>query len=251
MITLGGKVIKKVDLVLRLFNDYDMSEIKNAGVTLNGMNYKRITKDGGYYVYIGLQERKYEIKVTHSEFMDKEVLVDLKKLNPLDPIVNLRLKPSVRDFFERDGVIIKLATKDTGEEIKAFIEDFAVGEITRDVAENRGIIYLESYFNDIIFGETLYIDDGESSEFIQVSSSDKNKFKIDTKLLFPHKKGVKIKKAFQSQSDEKGNGLVYFKNLIKKKNKINILVGESSMKTEVDIDSFNTYKDLGTIKRAE
>lgn len=251
MITLGGNVKKTVSLVLRIFNDYDMNEVKNPQITLNGIKRKKISKAGGYNVYVGLEERKYEIGVQHQEFINKNITVDLKKLDPLNPVVNLRLKPLAESFYESGGAVIKLSSQKGDEMIRAYIEDSPIGELTKDVDENKGIIYIQKYFNDIMFGDILFLEDEDKGEFVEVLSVEKNKCKITDKLKNSHPQGTKIKRAFESQCDSKGNGLVYFNNLIKKKNKINILLGEEWEKIEVDIDSFNTNLNLGKINRAE
>ena len=72
---------------------------------------KPIRKKGGYYIFVNLQMDKAKLSIRSAQFQDYEEMIDLTQLNPLEPVVKVRLKPNKFYSMPRGTTCVEGVTK--------------------------------------------------------------------------------------------------------------------------------------------
>lgn len=229
----GSVIRKKITLAIRIFDDYTLKSIENGlNIYIDGTIANYIKKSGGYYIFTNMKLTKCKIDIQSDMYFTESFEIDIQQLNKLDPIFNVRLKLKPSYFLRNDSTIIKLNIVDSNKspikngEIKAFIntKNYYEGIFLDDAKKNHVNVNLKGFFNEFLPGDVLYIkeDSHDKSEFIKISKVSKEHCILASPLICHHDKEMKLLSAFTTQSDEHGNVLIYFKNLIKKEVHIRI-----------------------------
>lgn len=248
MMIKSNVITKRVNLVLRLFDDYDLDNIMKSNILINGEKYKKIVKDGGYNVFLDVPEKESDITVESPGYIEKTVQIDVGQLNPVDPIVNIRLKPLYDIFDSDDGVIIKFHSEDIkDEEFQVYLSDSSHGEISEKIAKGEDKIPLTDFFGEVLFGDVFCIENDKQKEFIEIKSFDGQKCYLKENLENSFEPEAKIRRAFVSKCDSKGRGLIYFRKMVKKKNNIKILINNRVDEVSIDVEGYNKIINLGNI----
>lgn len=253
-------ISKRVSLVLRLFDDYDLKTIENGvNIYLNGYNLKPIRKAGGYLVFTNLENDVYKIEIKSESYLTENFTVNLKDLDNLNPVINIRLKPNPKSFFKEDGVVIRFKVFDKNEmpvkngQIKGvlYTKDYFVGQVKNEkISISDKNIFIDEFYEDFFSGDSLYIESvrKEKCEFITIYNKvDKGSYSVNEPIKNTHKRGEKLRKAIITRTDSEGNGVVYFKSLLTNKNKIKIIITSSEDIKEVVMDVEEAQVNLGKI----
>ncbi|MCT4593106.1 MAG: hypothetical protein N4A57_02370 [Anaeromicrobium sp.] len=225
---IGSIIRKKVSVVIRIFHDYTWNPIMNGiEVYFNNMPKKPIKKSGGYYVFTNLEDGIYKVNIKSQIYFNETIEIDTTKLDLLDPIINIRLKTKPNYFLREDSTIIKFKVVDLNKIpinlgiIKAFIDtkNYYEGQILEEVKSGHEKVKVKKFCDAPLPGDILYLKEEEpdKSEYIKVLKEDKGYYLLDSPINYDHKRDLKISRGFITKSDEDGNVIVYFKNLLKSK----------------------------------
>lgn len=253
-------ISKMVSLVLRFFDDYDLKAIENGvSIYLNEYSFKPIRKAGGYFIFTNLENDIYKIEIKSELYLDEILNVNLKDLDNLNPVINIRLKPKPKYFFKEDGLIIRFKVLDKNEmPIKngqingiLYTKDYFVGQVLNQKINilDKNIL-IDEFYEEFFSGDCLYIESSrkEKCEFITIYNKiNKSSYRLNEDIKSTHKSGEKLRKAITTRTDSDGNGIIYFKNLLTNKNKIKIIITLNEDFKEVITEVEGTLVNLGKI----
>lgn len=256
---LGG-TYKKVNLVVRLYDDYNLRNVTSPVLfKVNDIDYKPIKKSGGYFVFINMEQCNVKIQIKSEEYFSEILELNLEELNQLNPVINLRLKPKPNRFFKEDDLIIrfKVLTK-SGMEVEDALIGAYVSTIGYSIGKLEKAIELEDELSiyeqrvDVLIGDVLALGTKENQNLEFITIEEKlahGRFRLKGKTKYLHSVDERLRKAIQTRTDSEGNGLIYFTNMTKKDNKITILVksvGKDekgvTAETEVNCEGFEVIK---------
>lgn len=236
----------KVSLVIRIVDDYDLEPIdKGILIYLNNYKINSIEKLGGYYVYTNLKEDIYKINISPESklYFDECMIINLKSLNKLNPLVNIRLKRRKISFLKKDTTVVKIKMFNKNKvpvenvDIKAFLygDNYFVGQVVNEkIKTSTDEILIDELYEEFFPGDSLYLGNEENGEFLTILNKlDNKKYKLMEPLKNKYDYGKKFYKAFISKTDSEGNGLIYFRNVPKSKNKIKIIINYKGILKEV------------------
>lgn len=252
-------ISKRVSLVLRLFDDYDLKPIENGvSIYLNEYDFKPIRKAGGYSIFTNLENDQNKVEIKSELYFDEVININLKDLNKLNPVINIRLKPSPRYFLKEESVfrfeIIdknEMPVKNAQIQSILYTKDYFVGQVMSEkVNASDKSVFIDEFYNEFFSGDSLYIESSrkEKCEFITIENKvDNGYYNLNECMKNAHKKGEKLRSAVITRADSNGNGVIYFRNLLTNKNKIKIIITSSKGIKEVvmDVDEAQVY--LGKI----
>lgn len=99
---------RKVSLVIIPIDDYIDEVIKSAiGIKINGVNREVIRKQEGFFIITDLEEEIIDINISEYSFIPVSLKVNLKELDKLNPVIEVRLKPNERYAFKTETTCIK------------------------------------------------------------------------------------------------------------------------------------------------
>ncbi|WP_432666848.1 hypothetical protein R9X47_10885 [Wukongibacter baidiensis] len=243
----GSVIRKKVSFALRLIDDYDLQPVSSGvDIIINKELYRSIKKSGGYYIFTNLEEDDCEINIESEIYFKEKIEIDVSSLDPLNPLINIRLKKKPEYFSAQGATIVRFKLIDEGNKpivgalVEAFIDtkNYYEGELSEACKKSEELVSIKKFYSEIQPGDTFYLNagSGDNGEFVKVvNKKDDTKFVLNKPLLFDHSKGGKLIKAFISKTDEKGNGLIYFRGLLKK-----------DIDIKINLSYFKSFKEVST-----
>lgn len=255
-------ISQKVSLVIRVFDDYTLKPINNPiSIFLNGRLRKPIKKDDGCFIFINLEENRYEVEMKSENYFDEILKINMEELDKLNPVVNIRLKLKPMFFNHKDGTIIKYRLIDennslpiANKEVKVILSTrgYYAGRImNQSIFSLSKTAEIEDFYGELFSGDSLYIEspNEETGEIITIfEKMNKCEYKFINLVRHDHFQGEKLRHAFISKTDSGGNGIIYFRKLLREKNTIRIVFESQFGLKEVNKDiEKDTLINLGNI----
>ena len=84
-----------VSVAVQVIDDFINRPMEDSLISIEIEGARRpIRKKGGYYVFVNLSMNQAKLSIRTKQFQYYEETIDLTKLNPLEPVVKVRLKPN-------------------------------------------------------------------------------------------------------------------------------------------------------------
>ncbi|BEP29024.1 hypothetical protein [Helicovermis profundi] len=247
-------IVKNVDFVLKLIDDYDLSKPKGKLVfVLNDRVVIPIVKNSGTYIFVNL-ELNSQVNILYIKsdyYFSREIIISLN-FNALFDMSVLKLKPKYIYPYFKKGTIIKFTTFNKHKEtvassICSYIDDKNNYD-ARIIDNVNGKFLIKGAYEEYLFGNKYITQKEKLIESNVISLYEKGIYIIstaDSKLLDI---GDKLYNATFTTTDENGNGVVYFNNFIKNKININIVLKSFDLIKEVSMQiEENKIYNLGSL----
>lgn len=123
----------RMTLAVLLIDDFTNRVItdRQSWVQIDGEGTP-LRKQGGYHVFLNLKSKRPVVKVKSFQYQPQEVPVELSQLNPLQPLVTIRMQPSSRYRFLQGTTLIE-GCAEAGSTVRVECSDImGYYHITRD-----------------------------------------------------------------------------------------------------------------------
>ena len=155
---------KRVSLVVQVLDDVTNKMIYGSMLQVElESGEKPIQKSEGYYVFVNVQNPSVCLRITSHQFVPYEETIQLVDLNPLEPLVKVRLKPNRFYPFPqsitclegkvRAGAQVRVLYQDTTEYLR-LIRDYTGKQDTHLYIFNPSKQDLEGKWFQIVDSET-------------------------------------------------------------------------------------------------
>ena len=155
---------KRVSLVVQVLDDVTNKMIYGSMLQVElESGEKPIQKSEGYYVFVNVQNPSVCLRITSHQFVPYEKTIQLVDLNPLEPLVKVRLKPNRFYPFPqsitclegkvRAGAQVRVLYQDTTEYLR-LIRDYTGKQDTHLYIFNPSKQDLEGKWFQIVDSET-------------------------------------------------------------------------------------------------
>ncbi len=224
----------KVSLAVVLRDDYNVDSPpvdQQIKVFLKEIPVQCVKNLSGYYVFANLPENLYTVCVTSQYYHYIEQQVDISKLDPSDPVLNIKLIPNPYYLFPSKATLIRAMVSDpkgiavqgarvtavplTGNTAKIASKGAKAGD------EEIGLV---SVNRRIFPGDAFLIDDKDEAkkEHCVVAGLITNQAGVQTyrlaeKLKSGHSKGGALIPAVSTSTVANGEMVIYFRDTFAKK----------------------------------
>jgi hypothetical protein len=192
-------------------------------VSIVGMSVKPIPKTGGYYVFTDLPKAFYQIEIKSKFYMQENIEVSPDFLESKEPILYVPLMPNTQyPFGEEATALVALLKNNQGSpavkvKAKATITSLECvkAKLAQDFnAESSDPIYFAQIVGKITIGDRFFIQSGSgAAEYFRIVKVDEGmrSYSLQTPLQSTYEKGSLLFPVIESQSDNKGELLLFFK----------------------------------------
>lgn len=202
----------KVAFVLRPIDDFSGKGIvkKKFLFTVNGVRYKPIEKAEGLYVFLEPMEKSVSLGIIGNEYNQCSVTVEKDKLNPTEPIAEVRLYARAgKDLpYRYELVNGRIEDKKIHFPIEVgAIREKETGLVLKKVKEADGIttISCNGFTKENLIGKSFAMESGKNVDvFILAEKTGINEYRVEGHLKGKHIAGSKILRAYRSVTDEMG-----------------------------------------------
>lgn len=170
---------KRVSLVVQVIDDVTNRTVQGSLIQVElASGEKAVQKEEGYYVFVNVQSASTCLKITSHQFVTYEENIVFDTLNPLEPIVKVRLKPNrFYPFVQKTTCVegkvrasaqIRILYEDTTEYLR-LLQDYRGGTDTQLSIFNPMKLDLE--------GKSFHITDSETqqNEEFEIRRAEKSK----------------------------------------------------------------------------
>jgi hypothetical protein len=193
-------------------------------VFLMDLNVKPIKKPNGYYVFTDLPIQSYEVCVQSKQFIEERIAVSLESIDMNDPIICIPLTPNtLYHFDEETTMIVALLQKQDGNpavsvRVRATVtaNECFKAKLGQDISDQCTTqISLAQVTGKVNIGDRFLLQSStaNTSEFCRVMAINETtrSFKLEHPLVHTYEKGALLFPVLETQSDSKGELIVYFK----------------------------------------
>lgn len=102
-------MINRVSFVVILIDDFTNKVIQDKSINmfLQGLNVKPIKKQDGFFVFTNINEINVNLTINSYSYNTTKLTIDTSKLNHLNPVIKVRLKPSCKYNFPINTTCIR------------------------------------------------------------------------------------------------------------------------------------------------
>jgi hypothetical protein len=212
-------------LAVCLIDSYTSAPVlgKDHLVSIVGLNVKPIPKIGGYYVFTDLPKQLYQIEVQSKFYVQENIEVSITLLESNEPILYISLMPNAQyPFGDEATSLVALLKDDQGNpavkvRAKATVTSLECvkAKLAQDSKTERSDkIYLAQIVGKLTIGDRFLIQGGsgtaEYGRMVQVDEGTRC-CSLEYPLQATYEKGSLLFPVIESQSDAKGELLLYFK----------------------------------------
>jgi hypothetical protein len=203
----------RASLVILVIDDYTNRIVSDADIqVLVEDALKPVRKSEGYYVFLNLTQTKVKLLVISDRYSPEKRSIDLSSLNPTEPIVKIRVKPS-RNYNLPSGTTCLQGVAEPFSEVRVIgdsIQKYYRLLYDYDKEGSHEEIHIFNPDKSDLDGKILQIKDkDDKSEIVSViSTKDKenNIYQLEKPLENNYKKvGTKIFPVYGTKADEKGD----------------------------------------------
>ena len=102
------KITTTLSLAVSLQDDYTGDRpIGGVKVFLEGRDLKSVKNPSGYYLFLDLAGSEYQVRVETDYYFSEKTTVKLPELDPLNPVVQVKLKPEPSYPFSPGTTLIR------------------------------------------------------------------------------------------------------------------------------------------------
>lgn len=244
----------RVSLAVILNDDYNVKAVPvedDIKVFIKELPVSPIRNTSGYYVFTNLPEKQYTVCVSSKYYFYEETQVNLEKLNPVEPVLNVKLKPNPSYPFPTNATLIRAMVCDAkghaagGAKLRAVpLTGYTAKIASRGVAAGDSELGLVSVARKIFPGDVFLIKNKEDTnrEYCVIAGTSENQdgaqvLRLAEETKFAHSKGVTLIPVLESVTDENGEMVLYFRNTFARKFEARIEISfhgqNTSLKTQV------------------
>ena len=228
----------KTSLVIILIDDYTAMPVRGTPVvvSIEELFQKPIKKNNSCYVFTNIELTNCHVVIKSNIFFEERIEVDLTKLDPLDPVVYVRLKPLPYYPYNRGDTLVRMMVKDkknnkvVGAKVSAEIvsnEGCKVRIIQEKIEAGTVEVNFQSIMGMLSIGEKLFVKDGEKSEYCEIKrvlDSDKRMFLLANPLQYEHIRGVMLMPVVETYTDHKGEVVICLKHVSTKQIEVELKI---------------------------
>jgi hypothetical protein len=115
------KITTRLSLAVSLVDDYTGKQpiggvkvfLKEKEEDLKEKEIKSVKNRSGYYLFLDLPEEEYRVQVEAEHYFEEDIPVKLSDLDPLNPVVQIKLKPRPSYPFPSGTTLIRGMVSDT------------------------------------------------------------------------------------------------------------------------------------------
>lgn len=254
----------KVSFVVCILDDFNGERVRGGNLTvmLAESRKKPIRKKDGIFVFVDLEVMTYTLKIESDIYFSQSIRVDPDKIERLDPVIYVRLKPKLSYPFGSAATLMRgrIVDKAGGAVLNASVRaavntaDCAKGRILQEnVPRGSNTLLIAKLGGKISEGETLIIKEKDESktEICKISClyEDTNSFGLCEPLKFDHKRGVFLFLLTETVPDKSGEIVIYFYNIRVPvfEAELHIAHGGASDIKKFEVHAGGTY-NFGTLK---
>lgn len=102
-------MIRRVSLVVIPIDDFINKIIKDKTININllGLNIQQIKKENGFFIFMDIKQNNIEMVINAYSYNTIKLNIDISKLNVLNPVVKVRLKPNDKYNFLNNTTCIR------------------------------------------------------------------------------------------------------------------------------------------------
>ncbi|MTI85729.1 MAG: hypothetical protein FH756_18000 [Firmicutes bacterium] len=258
------KIITRASLVVCLRDAFAGGTSLQGSVNILLKDYLRrpLRKAGGYYVFTGLHKNLNEIVISSEKYLDERVTVDLRDLDPQNPVVNITLLPSPAYPFPAGATLIYGTVLDvTGNGVKgAYLSAVVSGRdnsgpmLARDgVSKGDSQIHLTGLQGGVSVGDCFLVKEAKTKhrEYCRVAGTMDNNacLYVEHPLQFKHSRGVLFLPCVNTRTDHQGQFVVGLRSAWCKDLRVTLDInyGDKSAQAKLNLQEGERY-NTGTTK---
>lgn len=233
-------MIKKVSLVILPIDDFIDKPIK-SGINISAFNgsIRPIKKDDGFFVFTNIDMPSIDININAYSYSPLNLTIDLTKLNILNPVVKVRLKPNEKYNFLHKTTCLKGITDPNTTITVIHNCRNNIYRLYEDTEKCSSKIKIYNPLNIDLEGKNYIVNQKgfkKKEEFCVVEFDEKNgDYILDVQLKHEYKKeSCEIIKIDKINIFEDGKYFLPLKNITQNQNQI-ILIREDGKEINVDL----------------
>jgi len=156
LIFLDEKIATSVSLAVISIDEYTGKQpIGYVNVFIKSQNLKAIENRSGHYIFLNLANGEYAVRIESEYYFDEETNVKISDLDPLNPVVSIKLKPMPFYPFPPGTTLIRGMVQDSGGNSAAEAKVEVIGKEVNNKTTNRGdfVLYYKVLTEDDIIIE--------------------------------------------------------------------------------------------------
>lgn len=214
----------RVAVAVLVLDDFTDQVLKGPAIEVSvpGMIGKPIRKSDGYFVFTTEHGPIRQIEVRSMFYVREIVDVDLTRLNPLQPVVRIRLKPNRRYGMAGSATCLE-GRAEPGSEIRLIYGNHPYPlRLLYDYHNEQRVIHLFDPEKRELSGKVLAIQGKEYPEpeifrILEMTDREQGVCLIDRNLKKDYKKiGAVVHPVFMTHADEQGDYCLFLKDLNEK-----------------------------------
>lgn len=233
-------MIKKVSLVILPIDDFTDKPIR-SGINISAFNgrIRPIKKDDGFFVFTNIDIPSIDVNINAHSYTPLNMTVDLTKLNSLNPVVKVRLKPNEKyNFLYKTTCLKGITCPNTTITVIHNCKN-NIYRLYEDIKKNSYTIKIYNPLNIDLEGKSYIINQKGSKrkeEFSIVEFDDKDSLYIlDKPLKYEYKKeSCEIMKVDKVNVFGDGRYFLTIKNVTQNQNNI-LLIREDGQEMSVNL----------------
>lgn len=253
----------KVSVVVCPVDDFSgvIATSNDINIWAPGLPGQPLRKPEGQFVFCNLPGDTYRIRVDSGQYFAEEMAIPVRQLEP-SRVVYVPLKPRPSYSFPADTSLIRFSVRDNndrivpGTHVQAVVttEGCIRAKLGKDGAgKDSKQISLVSITGKIAPGDVFFINHPGSpnSEMCHVIAKDTvtKQCMLREPLLLDHGRGEPLLPVIQTRTDERGEGVVYFRYLPEKRWDVTLQFSyqNHTLAREVNVEEGRTLQ-LGEIR---
>lgn len=216
----------KVSVVVYPMDDYtgEIAAASDINAWAPGLPNRPLRKPEGYFVFCDLPGNTYQIQVDSQQYFSEVMTIPVPQLDPSAGLVYISLKPRPSYSFPVGTPLIRFSVRDTHDrplpdtKIKAIVstEGCVRAKLGKDGAsKDSKQISLVNITGKIAPGDGFLINrvGSPNSEMCHIIAKDgvTKQCMVHEPLLFDHIRGEPLLPVIQTRTDERGEGVIYFR----------------------------------------
>jgi hypothetical protein len=246
-----AKFARRVSVAVLVLDDFTDQVLSGPAIQVSvpGMVGKPIRKSDGYFVFTSDQGPVRQVEVQSMFYARETVDVDPAQLNPLHPVVRIRLKPNRRYAMAGSATCLE-GSAEPGSEVRLIHGSHPHPlRLLYDYSNKQREISIFDPEKRELSGKVLAIQGKDQKEpeifrILEMTDREQGVCLIDRDLKHDYKKiGAAIYPVYMARADEQGEYFLFLKDLSEKESLCTVqAVGRKTVRRELSLAANRTNR---------